>query len=108
MRKTSWPHHASELMALTNLGAQANDFALEHLALEKLGHLEAQGFELEGFGDEIGRSHLHGLDGHGDGIGRRQDDDGDIDARLAELGEQVESVASGHDDIEEHQVGRAS
>jgi hypothetical protein len=87
--------------------AQSRDLVLESPPLEQLTDLDAQGLHLEGFGDVVRRSALHGLDGAGDGLGCSEDHDRRRDRLLGDLLEQGQSAAAGHDEVEQDQVRRS-
>ena len=99
-------HHAPELLSLLDLVAQALDLALEVVLLDQVADLDAERLELEGLGHEIRGAVLHRLDGGGDRIRRRQDDDRRAHTALRQLLEQIEPAPPRHHEIEEHDVRR--
>jgi hypothetical protein len=98
--------HAAQPLAALHARAQLLDLALQVPALEQLAHLHAQRLHLEGLGQVVGGAALHGLHRGGDGRGAGQHDHGRRPGHALELGQQLEAAAPGHDQVEQHEVGR--
>src|SRR5262249_26712812 len=87
-----------------DLTRQDLDAALEPTPLERPLDGQENVIRIEGLGEEIVRSLLHGLDGEVDGPVASDDDDRHVLALLAQLPEDVQTASAWHDLIEQYQI----
>jgi len=99
-------HQIADPGALIELVGKADHLPRKGSVLQVVLDLDAQRVGLEGLGHVVRRAPLHGFDGCGDGTGRSEDDHGRCVDSLLQLREELETIASRHHQIENHQIRR--